>query len=191
MTNGRSERALQQVGHSANQFRDIDGLLLKLLTPREGQHPLGQHRAALRALNRVVEQRHEFGIVGQALAHQFEAAEHDHQQIVEVVGDPAGELPDRLHFLRLQQGLARRFELLLSVLPLGDVAGDLGVADQLAVVVADGVDDDVSPKAGAILADAPAFFFKSPLSLDGFQRLLRLAGLPIFIRVEFREVRCR
>ena len=71
--------------------------------------------AALRALNRVVEQRLEFGIVGQALAHQFEAAEHRHQQIVEVVGDAAGELPDRLHLLRLKQRLARFFEFLLRL----------------------------------------------------------------------------
>ena len=57
------------------------------------------------------------------------------------------------------------------------------------MIVADGVDDDMGPKAGAVLADAPAFFFKSALSLDGFQRLLRLAGFPIFIRIELREVR--
>ena len=104
------------------------------------------------------------------------------------MGDPAGELPDRLHLLGLQQGLARAFELFLSIFPLGDVAGDLGVADQLASIVADRVDDDVGPETAAVLADAPAFFFEPALALGGLQRPLRLAGFPVFVRVEFREV---
>ena len=131
----------------------------------------------------------QLGIVGQALAHQFEAAEHRHQQIVEVVGDAAGELPDRLHLLGLKQGLARvSSSFCCGFLALGDVAGDLGVAEKLSVVVADGVDDDMRPEAGAVLADAPAFLFEPSLSRGGLQRLLRLAGFPIFLRVELREV---
>jgi hypothetical protein len=39
---------------------------------------------------------------------------------------------------------------------LGDVAGDLGEADQLAVLVADRVDHHAGPEAGAVLAHAPA-----------------------------------
>jgi hypothetical protein len=48
-------------------------------------------------------------IVRQALAQQVEIAHHGHQQIVEVVRDAAGELPDRLHFLCLPQLLLRLF----------------------------------------------------------------------------------
>ena len=114
-------------------------------------------------MNRVVEQRFQFGIIGQAFAHQFEAAEHGHEKIVEVVGDAAGELPDRLQLLRLKQGRARFFEFLFGFLSLGDVAGDLGVAKQLSMVVADGVDDDVCPEAGAVLADAPPLLLESVL----------------------------
>jgi hypothetical protein len=43
---------------------------------------------------------------------QLEIAEHSGQEILEVVGDPAGHLADRLHLLRLP-------ECLLGALPLG------------------------------------------------------------------------
>ena len=129
-----------------------------------------------------------FGIVGQALAHQFEARQHRHQQVVEVVGDAAGQLPDRLHLLRLQQRVTRRFELLLRFLALGDVAGDLGEADQLAVVVVDRVDDDMGPEPAAVLADALALFFKPAVLRGGAQCFLRGAGFAIFLRVELGKV---
>src|ERR1700730_9050153 len=40
---------------------------------------------------------------------EFGIAQNDRQQVVEVVGDPAGELPDGLHFLRLPQLLFHHF----------------------------------------------------------------------------------
>ena len=46
---------------------------------------------------------------------QLGVADDRRQEVVEVVGDPAGELPDRLHLLRLPK-------LVLQALPLGDVA---------------------------------------------------------------------
>ena len=48
-------------------------------------------------------------IVGDALAQQIEVAHHRHQQIVEIVRDPAGELADGLHLLRLPQLLLGLF----------------------------------------------------------------------------------
>ncbi len=36
---------------------------------------------------------------------RFEISDDDGEQIVEVVGDAAGELPDTFHFLRLAQPL--------------------------------------------------------------------------------------
>ena len=77
-------------------------------------------------------------VVRQALAHQFEAAEHRRQEVVEVVRDAAGQLADRLHLLRLKQRFPGLFEGQLRLPPLGDVAGDLGEADELADLVADG-----------------------------------------------------
>src|SRR6266852_9380176 len=179
---------LKHVGHPTYEFGNLHRFLLKLLATRKGQHSFGQQRTALRTLNRVLEQRPEFGIVGQAFTHQFEATQHGHEQVVEIMGDPAGKLPDRFHFLRLHQGLARYVELPLSLPPFSYVAGDFSVANQLSIIVPDRVDDDVGPKPAAVLADAPAFFFHSTIALDGFQHLLRLARFPIFIRVEYREV---
>ena len=78
----------------------------------------------------------------------FEIAEHDHQQIVEVVRDAAAELTDRLHLLRRGELLLRLLQLLLRLAPLGDVARDLGEADEFAVVVADRIDHDRAPRTG-------------------------------------------
>ena len=46
---------------------------------------------------------------------QVEDAEHDGEQVVEIVGDAAGQLADRLHLLRLEQGGARLLQRLLRV----------------------------------------------------------------------------
>ena len=69
---------------------------------------------------------------------------------------PPVSWPMRLHLLRLGKLLLRPLQRLLRLPPLGDVARDLGEADQLAVVVADRVDDDAGPEARAVLAHAPA-----------------------------------
>ena len=75
----------------------------------EGQQALGERRAALGTLQRAVDQPRGPRIVGDVLAQQVEVAQHGHQQVVEVVGDPAGELADGLHLLRLPQLLLRSF----------------------------------------------------------------------------------
>ena len=59
---------------------------------------------------------------GDAALEQLQIADHDAEQIVEVVRDAAGELADRFHLLRLQQP---RFEALL----LGQVVDDREEAD--------------------------------------------------------------
>ena len=87
------------------------GLLVELLAAREGEHALGQVAPRCAPCTALSSSAMQLGIVGQALAHQFEAAEHRHQQIVEVVRDAAGELADRVHLLRLEQRFARLFEL--------------------------------------------------------------------------------
>src|SRR4029078_3879354 len=95
----------------------------------------------------------------QALAHQFETAEHDHQQIVEIVRDAAGELPDGVHLLRLQQRLACLLEVLLRFHALRDVARDLGVSENLPEIVTNGIDDDVRPEAAPRTWDTRALTF--------------------------------
>jgi hypothetical protein len=55
-------------------------------------------------------------------------------------------------------------EDLLGLFALGDVARDLGEANELAVIVFDDVNDDVGPESGSILSQSPAFGFVSSLA---------------------------
>src|SRR5262249_37934184 len=71
---------------------------------------------------------------------------------------------------------------------LGQVARHLGEAAQLALRVAQGVEDDVGPEARAVLAHAPALVLEAPHRGGGLQALLRFAALRVFGRVEAREV---
>ena len=81
--------------------------------------------------------RSELRVVGQALAQQLEAADDRHQQIVEVVGDAAGQPADGLHLLALQQFLLGPRQGQCGLAALGQIARDLGEADEIASVVAD------------------------------------------------------
>src|ERR1700759_3359510 len=86
----------------------------------------------------------------QTRLHHLKATADAGQEVVEVMCEAAGELPNRLHLLRLAKALLHR--MLLT-----QVASDLGEADQFSVVVGDRIDDDISPELGAILPNAPSF----------------------------------
>ena len=177
----RSSRPLHQLGN-------VDGFGLQLLPPREGQHALGQRGAAPRAAQRVLDQRLDPRIVAGAPLDQLEAAHHGGQQIVEVVGDAAGQLADRFHLLRLEERLPGQLEFLLRAAALGDVARDLGEAEQAAVGAADRIDHDVRPEPRAVLAHAPAFLLETSLPLGRVEGAGGFAGGAIFLRVETREM---
>jgi hypothetical protein len=103
-----AQRPLKQIRHAAHEFGDVDRFLIEFLVSREREHALGQGLASLRALHGVFKQRRAFGVVGQALAQKLETAEHRGQQVVEIMGDAAGELADRFHLLRLTE-ISRAF----------------------------------------------------------------------------------
>ena len=100
----------------------------------------------------------------------------------------AGELADGVHLLRLIELLARRFQALLPFAPLGDVARDLGEADDIALRVADAVDDNAGPEPGAVLAHAPALGLVPAFARRGRQRAGRDLFGVIFRGVEFRKM---
>ncbi len=79
-------------------------------------------------------------------------------------------------------------QLLLSLAPLGQVAGDLGVADQAALRVADRIDDHVGPEPAASLADAPALVFEAALFPRRAKGGFRQAGRLVLVSVETGEV---
>src|SRR6185312_6168937 len=58
---------------------------------------------------------------------------------------------------------------------LGHVARDFGVAEELAVLVAEGGHDDVRPEARAVLSHAPAVVFVAAFALGG--RELAVVGV--------------
>ena len=142
-----------------------------------------QRRGALhRALRR---QQIPIEVGGPALRHahlhHLQAAADAGQQIVEVVREAAGQLADGFHLLRLAK-------LLLDRALLGQVARDLGEADQLARVVADRIDDHASPEPRAVLAHPPAFGFEAALARGGLQRDARDPRRAILVGVEPRKV---
>ena len=65
---------------------------------------------------------------------QLQVAGDDEQQIVEVVGDAAGQLANRLHLLRLRKpplALPQRFLDMLAVAEIMDHAGEIAPAIRL------------------------------------------------------------
>ena len=70
----------------------------------------------------------------------------------------------------------------------GDVARDLGEADEPVGVVADCVDHHAREEARAVLAHAPAIGFVAALRRGLAQRALRHTGLAVGVGVEAREM---
>ena len=97
-----ADRLLQQLGHAPDQAVDVDRLGLELLDARKRQQLRGQLGAALGGLEGVLGQARDARIGG-ARPDQVEIADHRGEQIVEIVRQPAGQLPDRFHLLRLHQ----------------------------------------------------------------------------------------
>ena len=149
------------------------------LAAREREQLPGQALAAARGRLDRVDRAQVLGL-GDPPAQHLRVAAHDHQQIVEVVRDAAGQLAERLHLLRLRQLFARARRARLRLAPLGDVAGDLGKADQRAFLVMDRVDDDTRPEAAAVLAHGaslrPRIFLRARRSAE---RLVGQAGFAL------------
>jgi hypothetical protein len=68
--------------------------------------------------------------------------------------------------------------------PLGQVACDLGVADELAFAVPYRVDDDIGPEPAAVLRDAPAFTFEFAFAGCCLKSPARQAGFANFLGIE-------
>ena len=81
--------------------------------------------AALGGLQGVLQEVGGALVAGQAFLQQPEAADDHRQQVVEVVGHAAGEVPQGLHLLGLEQLLAGPFQFAFGFDPVGDVTGYL------------------------------------------------------------------
>ena len=116
----------QQILQRHHQRVGIDGFRNQRLAPRKRQQAMGQRRGAVGRRHRRVDVARD--ILGPPLIepglHQIQRSDDSGQQIVEVVGDAAGQLPDGFHLLRLAQRLFGGLQAVGRRLFSGDVAGD-------------------------------------------------------------------
>jgi hypothetical protein len=136
-----AERAVEQVHRRRHALVDVDDLGVEGLAAREGQELARERGAARRRLQRAPGVIRGLGIGRDLLVQQVEIADHDGQEIVEVVRDAAGELAHRLEPLRAAQPLLGRVALAhvaadeeVLVVGLGPDAGP-GERHDLAVLV--------------------------------------------------------
>ena len=114
----------------------------------------------------------------------LKVAEHNHQEIVEVVRDAAAELADRLHFLCGGKLLLYLLQQALCLHPFGDIARDLGKAYELTTLIADWIYYDECAKSASVLSHAEAFGFESAVAHRAFQRPCRHTSVAVFLGVE-------
>ena len=94
------DRRPQQAGDVADELAQVDRLELHHLASAEREQVSRQRRRALRRVENLVLER--TGLFGQPLDAECELriADDDHQQVVEVVREPPGQLSDGFHSLR-------------------------------------------------------------------------------------------
>lgn len=180
---GTAHAGVEHLADGRDAFGEIDRLRVDALPPRKGEELVRQRGAAFGGGFDRGHGALELGVARSALLQDVKAAADDHQKIVEVVGNPAGELSERIEFLRLGELLLHCLELELGVAALGDVARDLGEADQRAALV-DRVDHHAGPEERAVLSDAPAFLLISALFPGNTERPRRLAIGAVGLGVE-------
>src|SRR5947209_9582135 len=93
------DRAADEVFHAVEQRADVDRSDPEVLPPRESQQPLHEGSGAARRLEAGVDQPLRTVVGRQAPAQEVEVSNYRRQQIVEVVCDTAGQLPERLQLL--------------------------------------------------------------------------------------------
>ncbi|MNY47610.1 hypothetical protein D3C86_1828930 [compost metagenome] len=100
-----TDGAHQQFFEGADVFIDVHRPRIERLLTGEGEQAMGQRGGAHgRVQRRVGIELNLVGArVGDTFLDQFQASDDAGQQVVEVMGDAAGQLAQRVHFLHLQQ----------------------------------------------------------------------------------------
>ena len=99
-----ADRAVDQLEHVLDQLGRRDRVGQQGLGAGEGEQAAGQRGGAGRALHRIVEVELDLAARAVQLAPgEIEAADDDREHVVEIVGDAAGQLADRLHLLDLAE----------------------------------------------------------------------------------------
>ncbi len=172
-----AQGAAQQIRHAGDEAARIDRLGIERRAAREGEQALGERGRALGAERGMLERAREavgIGVAAAGALRGLEVAQDHRQQVVEIVRHAAGELADAFHFLRLGELLLGAHQLLLRGAALGDVARDLGKAQQVAVAVVDAIYHHARPEARAVLAHALALGLELAFAPCRLQRLARV-----------------
>jgi hypothetical protein len=103
---------VHELGCTLDKSVNIDRLRIERLSPRECEKPLRQRGRTARAVHRLTSRALQpAGIFRQMSLQGLKVSKNDLQQVIEVMGDTAGQLADSLHFLRLAQSLFFLLEL--------------------------------------------------------------------------------
>jgi hypothetical protein len=118
-------RPPQKTLRDCQQICETDVLLRERAAPREGEKLLRDFGGVLGGGLCVAEQlsqlcRRQFGDTVESLVNQFQISRDDHQQIVEIMCDPTGQLTDQIELLGVP-------ECRLRLSPLGDLVGEAPV----------------------------------------------------------------
>ena len=91
----------QHLAHAAYQRVEIEHLRAEDMRPAEGKQLPGQTGRAFGGANNGIDALAHGGTHVVFLQHDFRIAANDHEQVIEVVGNPARQAADRFHLLRL------------------------------------------------------------------------------------------
>ena len=103
-----ADRADQHVRHVGDRPVDVEPGRRERLLAGEGKQLLGQRRSPSRPLGRRLHRPRQQAEVGRGSGvdsppDRVQIADHDREQVVEIMRDACGELADELELLRLQQ----------------------------------------------------------------------------------------
>ena len=102
-----AHRALQQVVHACDGLVEVERFRLETLAARKRQQLIGQLCAAFGGRAHIAEALREPAVDtrrGESFFQKADIAEHHGQEVVEVMGNPGGELADGFEPLHLPQG---------------------------------------------------------------------------------------
>ena len=145
-----ADQPAEHLAHPDDQCVEIDRRRMEHLFAAERQQLPGQGGRALARLDHFDHVGAARIVRGERVDDEVREAEDRGQQIVEVVGDAAGELADGLHFLRLT-------ELRFEGLPLADVDADAEEPNGGAQRVVEHPTASGQPMDAAVGPDGPAF----------------------------------
>ena len=115
------KRGFEEIQCLGNGGLHVHGRAVPEPDAAESEDALDQQLRALRGMQHVVEVAPQIGVSRGVLGGELAVPQDGAEDVVEVVGDAAGERADRLHFLRLAQLRLEPFLLNLRLLACGDV----------------------------------------------------------------------